>query len=84
MMYGTLQVFAIPPVRWSEASRVRALSAEIEAKDGCTIFDPHAYAIEDGGMKTIDSLQINLKRLADPHGLMKPGKTRGWTAGMAD
>ena len=29
-------------------------------------------------MKTIDDGQIAFKRVADPHGLMNPGKTRGW------
>jgi FAD/FMN-containing dehydrogenase len=34
-------------------------------------------------MKTIDAAQIDFKRIADPHGLMNPGKTRGWTPDMA-
>lgn len=83
MMNGELQVFAIPLVRWTSESRVRDLNAEIEAKDGCTIFDPHAFTIEDGGMKSIDSSQIDFKRRADPRGLMNPGKTLGWSPDMA-
>jgi FAD/FMN-containing dehydrogenase len=83
MMNGTLQVFALPLLRWSSADRIRALQDEIAAKDGCTIFDPHAVTIEDGGMKAIDTAQIDFKRRADPRGLMNPGKTRGWTADMA-
>jgi FAD/FMN-containing dehydrogenase len=84
MMNGLLQVFAIPLVRWTTEARARALNAEIETLDGCTIFDPHAVTIEDGGMKAIDRSQIDFKRRADPRGLMNPGKTRGWTQGMAD
>jgi FAD/FMN-containing dehydrogenase len=34
-------------------------------------------------MKAIDTVQIDFKREADPHGLMNPGKTRGWTPEMA-
>jgi hypothetical protein len=34
-------------------------------------------------MKTIDQVQIEFKREADPFGLMNPGKTRGWTPAMA-
>lgn len=83
MMNGALQVFAIPLVRWTTESRVRALNAEFETKDGCTIFDPHAVTIEDGGMKAIDTAQIDFKRQADPRGLMNPGKTRGWSPDMA-
>lgn len=84
MMNGSLQVFAIPLVRWSDESRVRALNAEFEAVDGCTVFDPHAVTIEDGGMKSIDASQINFKLRADPLGLMNPGKTRGWPGERAD
>ncbi len=35
-------------------------------------------------MKAIDGAQIDFKRRADPHGLMNPGKTRGWTPDMAE
>jgi len=34
-------------------------------------------------MKTIDQAQIELKKVADPHGLMNPGKTEGWKAEYA-
>jgi hypothetical protein len=34
-------------------------------------------------MKTIDTAQIEFKKLADPMGLMNPGKTRGWSPAMA-
>ena len=57
--------------------------AEMEQLDGGTIFDPHVITIEDGGMKDIDRSQIDFKKQADPHGLMNPGKTRGWTKAMA-
>ena len=56
---------------------------EMEQIDGCTVFDPHAITIEDGDMKEIDTSQIDFKKEADPYGLMNPGKTRSWTAGMA-
>lgn len=81
-MDGTVQIFALPLVRWTDKARMYAIIAEMEA-DGCTIYDPHAITIEDGGMKAIDTAQIDFKRRADPHGLMNPGKTRGWTAEMA-
>jgi FAD/FMN-containing dehydrogenase len=48
------------------------------------IFDKaHLYEIikefeHDGGMKEIDTNQIDFKKIADPHGLMNPGKTLGW------
>jgi hypothetical protein len=47
------------------------------------VLDNHVYTIEGGGMKTIDSVQIDFKKIADPHGLMNPGKTEGWHSEMA-
>ncbi|MBL8382549.1 MAG: FAD-binding oxidoreductase [Burkholderiales bacterium] len=80
--FGEYAVFALPLVAYFDRERVYEIIAEFEA-DGCLVFDPHVYTIEDGGMKTIDTAQIEFKRVADPHGLMNPGKTRGWNAAMA-
>lgn len=82
-MNGEVQIFALPLVRWTTKDRMYEIIAEIETLDGCEVYDPHAYTIEDGGMKAIDTTQIDFKREADPHGLMNPGKTRGWTPDMA-
>lgn len=79
---GEVQIFALPIVRYSGKDDMYRLIAEIEA-DGCDIYDPHVITIEDGGMKEIDEDQIAFKKQADPHGLMNPGKTRGWSADMA-
>ena len=81
-MDGAVQVFALPLVRWRDRERIYEIIHEMEEIDGCTIFDPHAITIEDGGMKEIDRAQIEFKREADPHGLMNPGKTRGWLPEM--
>jgi hypothetical protein len=81
-MHGSYATFAILLVRWTTAERQYELIRQIEA-DGCTVFNPHVVTIEDGGMKTIDTTQIDFKKQADPYGLMNPGKTRGWTPDMA-
>lgn len=81
-MHGDDATFAILMVRWTTTERQYELIRQIEA-DGCTVFNPHVVTIEDGGMKTIDQLQIEFKKRADPMGLMNPGKTRGWTPAMA-
>ncbi|MCX7568120.1 FAD-binding oxidoreductase [Sulfitobacter sp. F26169L] len=81
-MHGEVQVFALPIIRQQKRDDIYKAIAEIEA-DGCTIYDPHVITIEDGGMKEIDTSQIDFKKQADPYGLMNPGKTRGWTADMA-
>lgn len=82
-MGGGVQVFAIPIIRYRSRDHLYRVIAELEA-DGCTIYDPHVITIEDGGMKEIDTVQIDFKKLADPFGLMNPGKTRGWTKDMVN
>ena len=74
---GELVAFALPLVQYFDEARLRELIASFE-NDGCRIFDPHTWVLEDGGMKQVDEKQLAFKRRADPHGLMNPGKTRGW------
>ena len=75
--YGGCVAFGLPLVSYLDKERLYEIMAEFEA-DGCMVFDNHVITIEDGGMKTIDTAQIDFKKIADPHGLMNPGKTRGW------
>lgn len=75
-MHGFV-VFALPLVAWFDKDRLYEIIREHEA-DGCLVFDNHVITIEGGGMKTIDTAQIDFKKLADPHGLMNPGKAEGW------
>ena len=82
-MDDKIQIFALPIVRWASKERTYEIIHEMEELDGCMIFDPHVITIEDGGMKDIDSTQIEFKKEADPYGLMNPGKTRGWRPEMA-
>jgi FAD/FMN-containing dehydrogenase len=81
-MHGSYATFAILLVRWKGLQHQYEVIRSIEA-DGCTIFNPHVVTIEDGGMKTIDTSQIDFKKRADPMGLLNPGKTRGWLLAMA-
>ncbi|MDM0027604.1 FAD-binding oxidoreductase [Variovorax saccharolyticus] len=78
--YGT---FSILLVRWKGEAHQYEVIREIESQDGCQVFNPHVVTIEDGGMKTIDTQQIDFKKRSDPMGLMNPGKTRGWHPDMA-
>ncbi|MEL6385472.1 MAG: FAD-binding protein, partial [Cyanobacteria bacterium J06626_18] len=45
---------------------------------GAFIANPHTYILEDGGRKEIDTVQVDFKAQVDPHGLLNPGKMRGW------
>lgn len=74
---GELVAFALPLVIYFDELQLRSLMASFEA-DGCWIFDPHTWVLEDGGMKQVDEAQLAFKREADPLGLMNPGKVRAW------
>lgn len=74
---GQLVAFALPLVQYFDEPQLRALITRFEA-DGCSIYDPHTWVLEDGGMKQVDEAQLAFKREADPLGLMNPGKLRAW------
>ena len=75
---GEVACVALPLVRFTTEERLRAIIAALEAR-GITVFDPHTYILEDGGMKQTDPAQLAFKYQADPLGLLNPGKMRGWT-----
>ncbi len=74
---GELVAFALPLVTYFDEDQLRELMSSFES-DGCIIFDPHTPILEDGGMKQVDEAQLAFKHLADPQGLMNPGKMRAW------
>ncbi len=74
---GEQVAFALPLVQYFDEAQLREMIAAFEA-DGCRIFDPHTWVLEDGGMKQVDEAQLAFKRRADPLGLMNPGKVRAW------
>ena len=80
---GEFGTFGILLVRWKGEAHQYEVIRELESQGGCQVFNPHVVTIEDGGMKTIDTQQIDFKKRSDPMGLMNPGKTRGWHPDMA-
>lgn len=80
--HGECATFGIVLVRWKGEEHLNAIVREIESQGGCQVFNPHVVTIEDGGMKTIDALQIAFKQRSDPMGLLNPGKTLGWQPHM--
>ena len=74
---GELVAFALPLVHYFDEAQLRDLIRSFEA-DGCWVFDPHTFVLEDGGMKQVDEAQLAFKLRADPQGLMNPGKLRAW------
>lgn len=75
---GEVVVRALQIVWYTTAERLNEIIAIHESR-GCPVFNPHTYILEDGGMKVTDAAQLAFKRVADPLGLLNPGKMRGWT-----
>jgi FAD/FMN-containing dehydrogenase len=74
---GTVCCFGLQLVRFTTEARLAEIIAAHE-RAGCPIFNPHAFTLEEGGMKKVDTLQLAFKREADPHGLLNPGKMLAW------
>jgi hypothetical protein len=64
-------------VRYTTDQRLLEIIAHHE-QHGCPIFNPHAFTLEESGMKQVDRAQLTFKREADPLGLLNPGKMLGW------
>jgi FAD/FMN-containing dehydrogenase len=74
---GEVACFGLQLVRFTTEARLAAIIAAHEAA-GCPIFNPHAYTLEEGGMKEVDLDQLVFKRETDPLGLLNPGKMLAW------
>jgi len=71
--FGRVFVSSLPLVRFRSVERLNALISEIEAMDvQCS--NPHTFKLEGAGWKRTDAPQAEFKRLADPYGVMNPGK----------
>jgi len=74
---GVVSCFALSLVRFTTEERLEEIIRLHEA-NGIPVFNPHAFTLEEGGMKRIDGVQLDFKREADPHGLLNPGKMIAW------
>ncbi|MDH3660294.1 MAG: FAD-binding oxidoreductase [Alphaproteobacteria bacterium] len=70
---GEVACFGLPIVKFTGEQRLDEIIRYHE-DHGCPVFNPHAYTLEEGGMKAIDRTQLAFKRDADPQGLLNPGK----------
>lgn len=74
---GAVGCFGLPLVRYTTEERLEEIIA-IHEREGCPIFNPHRYTLEEGGMKQTDAVQLAFKKRADPKGLLNPGKMVAW------
>jgi hypothetical protein len=74
---GQVACFGIQLVRFTTEARLAEIIRIHEAA-GVPVFNPHAFTLEEGGMKRVDATQLAFKREADPQGLLNPGKMLAW------
>ena len=74
---GQIACFGLPIVRFTTEERLDEIIRDHE-DHGCPIFNPHAFTLEEGGMKQVDRTHLAFKREADPDGLLNPGKMLAW------
>jgi FAD/FMN-containing dehydrogenase len=71
--YGRVFLSSLPILRYRSPERLREVIAQAESMGG-SVSDPHTYVLDNAGWKRTDAPQPEFKALADPHGLMNPGK----------
>ena len=74
---GAIACAGLPIVRYTDDARLDAI-IRLHEDNGCPIFNPHRYTLEEGGMKQTDAVQLAFKGEADPKGLLNPGKMIAW------
>ncbi|TWD54163.1 FAD/FMN-containing dehydrogenase [Agrobacterium vitis] len=74
---GRIQCSGLPLVRYTSKERLEEI-IRIHEENGCPIFNPHRYTLEEGGMKQTDEIQLAFKKETDPKGLLNPGKMIAW------
>jgi FAD/FMN-containing dehydrogenase len=74
---GNITCFGLPLVKFTSEARLDEI-IRLHEENGCPIFNPHRYTLEEGGMKQTDAVQLAFKRETDPQGLLNPGKMIAW------
>lgn len=74
---GRVVFSGLPIVRYSTEERLEEI-IRLHEENGCLVFNPHRYTLEEGGMKQTDRAQLAFKKEADPKGILNPGKMIAW------
>ncbi len=74
---GKVVFSGLPIVRYTTEARLEEI-IRLHEDNGCLVFNPHRYTLEEGGMKKTDQAQLDFKKEADPQGLLNPGKMIAW------
>lgn len=74
---GLVTYAGLPMVRYTSEERLEEI-IRIHEENGCDVFNPHRFTLEEGGMKRTDQKQLAFKKEADPKGILNPGKMIAW------
>ena len=74
---GRIVFSGLPIVRYTTEERLEEI-IKLHEENGCLVFNPHRYTLEEGGMKRTDRGQLAFKKEADPKGILNPGKMIAW------
>jgi hypothetical protein len=74
---GKIVFSGLPVVRYTSEARLNEI-IKLHEDNGCLVFNPHRYTLEEGGMKKTDQAQLDFKKEADPQGILNPGKMIAW------
>ncbi|MBK8085899.1 MAG: FAD-binding oxidoreductase [Devosia sp.] len=74
---GRIIFSGLPVVRYTSEERLEEI-IRLHEQNGCLVFNPHRYTLEEGGMKQTDRAQLAFKKEADPRGILNPGKMVAW------
>jgi len=70
---GAIVNSGLPLIRWTTRDRLERIIADFEGA-GIAVSNPHTYRLDRAGWKRVDTGGGAFKAIADPHGLMNPGK----------
>ena len=74
---GLMNCSALQMVRYRDEARLNQIM-QIHRDHGVLINNPHVFIIEDGKQQRVNPDVVAAKARFDPHGLLNPGKLRGW------
>ena len=75
--FGRVFVSGLPLLRYRSPERLAEVVRQVEAMGGA-VSNPHSYVLDNAGWKRTDAPQAEFKSVADPFGLMNPGKLKAW------
>jgi hypothetical protein len=75
--FGHVFVSGLPILRYRSPARLAEVITAVDAMGGA-VSSPHTYVLDNAGWKRTDAPQAEFKSIADPHGLMNPGKLKAW------